>query len=162
MCTRIMFVGSFLLEASLTVKNQFSWAQCSSFLCSICAFPHHHRRVLDPFTFVCNTNFSCQQPTSQYVTPCQSWHCCFFFRCGSFMHLHLGLKAEAVGHLSWGTRHTRPVEAFFCPHCSDIGQGQGDSIFECFWWSCRLYQMTRRSITALSEIGRSHAVMENT
>ena len=52
------------------------------------------------------------------------------------MHLHLGLKAEAVGHLSWVTRHTRPVfvEAIFCPHCSGIGKGQGDSIFECFWW----------------------------
>ena len=62
----IMFVGSFLLEASLTVKNPIPGPN---------AVPSYAAFVPSPITpkssfhyFVCNTNFSCQQPTSQYVT----------------------------------------------------------------------------------------------
>lgn len=94
------------------------WAQCSSFLCSICAFPHRHRRVLDPFTILFATLIShVSNPPVNMWPNAKPDTVNFFFRCGSFMHLHLGLKAEAVGHLSWGTRHTRPVfvEAIFLP-----------------------------------------------
>lgn len=156
-----MFVGSFLLEASLTVKNQ-SLGPMQFLPTQHLCLPPSPRRV--PFTILFATLISHVSNPPVNMWPNAKPDTVNFFS---------GVAPSCICTLVWRLRQWGTWvggqgiqglclwKQFFCPHCSGIGKGQGDSIFECFWWSCRLYQMTRRSITALSEIGRSHAVMEN-